>query len=147
MSEIRAILSWDEIRTIGTTNSWHKTEYTAAIKDFTRPITPDDVREMIRMPDEWAGKENQSFMEVVTDNLCGAEDIAIKFLDIALRPVPEPDHKPCPFCGGEATCEAVGSSGQMKEYYVTCSTCDCVIATHVTYFEAWAAWDRRKEDE
>ena len=57
----------------------------------TRPITPDDIRSCLRMPDEWTGKENQSFMAVVNDNLRGAEAVAIKFLDIATRPAPEPD--------------------------------------------------------
>ena len=119
-----------------------KEMYNAIENYLTRPVTQDDVRWW----KEWTEEERMKVKNMIDDaENTWSSTIVAMVLDIALRPAPE--HKPCPFCGGEATCEAVGSSGQMKEYYVTCSTCDCVIATHVTYFEAWAAWDKRKEDE
>ena len=143
MSEIRAILSWDEIRTIGTTNSWHKTEYTAAIKDFTRPVTPDDVRGMIRMPEEWTGAEHRSvFCE--SGEFHNYRKVAQLTLDIATRPAPEKEHKRCPWCGEKPICQWHDKEVLWDVY---CDNCGIGFVNRKTEAEAWAAWDKRKEGE
>ena len=64
----------------------------------TRPITPDDVRGMIRMPDEWTEKEREGFFKKCNRFTSGnarfwanTNALAATAINIATRPAPEPD--------------------------------------------------------
>lgn len=49
--------------------------------------------------------------------------------------------KPCPFCGGEAVLEDLGSYGVVGRYYIHCSKCeiaqDNLWATKQTAIKRW----------
>ena len=68
------------------------------IEHCTRPITIDDVREMIRMPEEWTETQRKEYEGTLYEKdgynvwqVGDPEDAARKAIDIALRPAPEPD--------------------------------------------------------
>lgn len=54
-----------------------------------------------------------------------------------IAPKPEPEHKPCPFCGGKP------ARGAGPRIY--CLGCGAEAFERQTEAEAWAAWDRRAE--
>ncbi|ADE57253.1 Lar family restriction alleviation protein [Aminobacterium colombiense] len=57
------------------------------------------------------------------------------------------DHKPCPFCGGEAKiCKQKISLSKVEEYCVFnvyCMACKARIKAAKEYDIAWSLWDRR----
>ena len=60
----------------------------------TRPITPEDIRSCLRMPEEWTydeEKEMARYIELWTTPALFPRSIAGKAIDIATRPAPEPD--------------------------------------------------------
>ena len=69
---------------------WTRGIYDMFVRDFTRPITPDDVRGMIRGWDEWTEDERAEYCALVDQCALYSNGVA-RALDIALRPAPEPD--------------------------------------------------------
>ena len=113
---IRILIPWDDIpdktkldmglTTFDLTAKARMFAYDLTERNCTRPITPEDIRSCLRMPDEWTEDNKHEYEESfykkdaynvwqVNESL----DVAKKAIDIALRPAPT--HKPCPFCGGE----------------------------------------------
>jgi len=66
-----------------------KEMYNAIENYLTRSITPDDIRSCFRRANQWTDKENAELSDVIIHY--GANLVADKVLDIALRPAPEPD--------------------------------------------------------
>jgi len=99
MSEKRILIPWEEIddqtkRDMGYVRCDAYPEgklatYEMIERRCTRPITPDDIRSCLRMPDEWTGEDWEDF-----DSSPGGDRSVQKLtkaIDIALRPAPEPD--------------------------------------------------------
>jgi hypothetical protein len=53
--------------------------------------------------------------------------------------------KPCPFCGGEAEIERMGSSRQSMIY--SCLMCGCRLETGEEWLDDDCRWDKREEKE
>ena len=91
MSEKRILipkseLDWDMLLR---RNNIVEGEYEGIEEALTRPITPEDIRSCFRRANQWTDKENAELSDVIIHY--GANLVADKVLDIALRPAPEPD--------------------------------------------------------
>ena len=70
-----------------------------------------------------------------------------------LEPFTAPEHKRCPFCGSIAECRPtfhLTNSPDDSGYTVFCTNeaAECNVRLQGdTEADAWAAWDKRKEDE
>jgi len=53
------------------------------------------------------------------------------------------EHKPCPFCGSQQIIALTCG----KNHWCRCDDCCAVSTFGTTEKEAWAAWDRRADDE
>jgi hypothetical protein len=91
MNEIRILIPEDELDwdVLVGANNLHKCEYGPIMRLLTRPITPEDIRSCLRMPDEWTDEEYAEHRsKCFSGNYPSAAFYAI---DIALRLSPKPD--------------------------------------------------------
>ena len=84
MSEKRILIPREDIWT-----NPDEDEYSRVLNNYTRPITPEDIRSCFRRANQWTDKEKAELSDVIIHY--GANLVADKVLDIALRPAPEPD--------------------------------------------------------
>ena len=90
MSERRILIPWEELM-VSPRNLWFDDgpNYREFIDDCTRPITTDDIQEMIRRWEEWTDDERAEYkLRCETHSYAVYAGAAI---DIASHPAPEHD--------------------------------------------------------
>ena len=53
-----------------------------------------------------------------------------------------PELKPCPFCGGEAEIERMGT--HRVSMIITCSDCGCSVESGETWIDEHSRWNQRE---
>ena len=86
---MNVLIPWEELEPKERANWYTENYYEKQHKDCTRPLTADDVRGMIRMPNEWTEEEYEEHRRLcyVGNN----NSAAIKVIELATRAAPEPD--------------------------------------------------------
>ena len=64
-----------------------------------------------------------------------------------LEPFTAHEHKRCPLCDSESGLRDCDYEDQHTGYYIECVYCGWKTKLYGSPSEAWAAWDKRKEDE
>ena len=88
MSEVRILKEWDEWPQIAR-DKWFRDIPIGEWENFQKLITLP-----LRMPDEWTPKQLDEFgiaCQQLIDHHCCNSEVALKALEIATSPAPEPD--------------------------------------------------------